>query len=107
MFLTTNILLEILFMCISIRLIHVLTSNYLTYQINSLPVGLFLMHLFLPTGFFFKLTLNNSLRNTIRLSNSLDLNQDQCYANPHLGPRWWQRLLANGKLAVSNDKVNQ
>ena len=48
--------------------------------------------------FFFKLTISKtSFRNTIRVSNSLDQDQAQCFVGPDLGPNCLQRLSADNK----------
>ena len=39
----------------------------------------------------------NSFRNTIRVSNSLDLDQDRCSVGPDLGPNCLQRLSPDDK----------
>ena len=45
---------------------------------------------------FSKLTfLKNSFRNTIRVPNSLDPDQDRCYVGPDLGPNCLQPLSAD------------
>ena len=50
--------------------------------------------------FFSKSTfLKNSFRNTIRVSNTLDLAQAQCFVGPDLGPNCLQRL--------STDDINK
>ena len=49
-----------------------------------------------------KLTFSkNSLMNTIRVSNSLDLDQDPCSFSPDLGPNCLQRLSADSKKKLS------
>ena len=53
----------------------------------------FFMH-----SLYSKLTCSkNYFRNTIRVSNGLDLDQDQHFVGPDLGPNYLQRLLADGK----------
>ena len=45
---------------------------------------------------FFKFTFSNSsLRNTIRVSNSLDQDQARCFVGPELGPNCLQRYSAD------------
>ena len=39
----------------------------------------------------------NSFRNTIRVSNGLDPNRDQCSLSPDLGPIYLQKLSADNK----------
>ena len=43
----------------------------------------------------------NSVRNTIRVPNSLDPDQDQYYVGPDLGANCLQRLSAEKKVAAS------
>ena len=58
---------------------------------NSSPPGLFFM-LFCHLLIFSKSTFSkNSFRNTIRVSNSLDLDQAQHFVKPDLGPNCLQR----------------
>ena len=53
---------------------------------NYLHTGYFFMHLLSSAGFFSKLTFSkNSFRNTLRVSNSLDPEQDQHIVGPDLG----------------------
>ena len=53
-------------------------------------------HAFLSSDFFSKLTFSKTaFRNTIRVSNGLDPNQNQHFVNPDLGPNCLQRLSAN------------
>ena len=40
----------------------------------------------------------NYFRNTTRVSNGLDPDQDQCYDSPDLGPNCLQRLSADDKI---------
>ena len=50
---------------------------------------------------FFKINvLKNSFRNTIRVSNSFDPDQDRHSVGPDLGPNCLQRLLADDKCHV-------
>ena len=54
--------------------------------------------LLLTSADFFKTNFSkNSFRNTIRVSNSLDPDQDQRSVGPDLGPNYLQRLSAEGK----------
>ena len=47
---------------------------------------------------FFKINfLKKSFRNSIRLSNGLDPDQDRHFVGPDLGPKCLQRLSADGK----------
>ena len=58
------------------------------------------MPLLLLADFFkinFQLLSTNSFRNTIRVSNSLDPDQDQLSVGPDPGPNSLQRLCADGK----------
>ena len=57
--------------------------------------------------FFSKLTFSkNSFRNTIRVSNSLDPDQDLHSVGPDLGPNCLQRLLADDKSMTRTKKKN-
>ena len=48
--------------------------------------------------FFFKINFTkNSFRNTIRVSNGLDPDQDRHFVGPDLGPNYLQRLSADDK----------
>ena len=50
---------------------------------------------------FFKLTfLKISFRNTVKVSNGLDPDQDQHFVGPDLGPNCLQRLSAEEKVAA-------
>ena len=56
------------------------------------------MLLLSPADFFSKLTfLKNSFRNTIRVLNSLDQDQDRHFVGPDLGPNSLQRLSVDDK----------
>ena len=59
---------------------------------NSLPTCTVVLHAFWRLlAFFFNLTFSNySLRNTIRVSNSLDQDQARCFVGPELGPNCLQ-----------------
>ena len=51
--------------------------------------------------FFFEINLfNKSSRNTIRVSNSLDPDQDQCFVSPDLGTNCLQRLPVDNKTKI-------
>ena len=50
--------------------------------------------------FFSKLNLKKSFRDTIRVSNGLDPDQDRHYVGPDLDPNCLQRLSADDKNAV-------
>ena len=52
---------------------------------------------------FFKINFfqKNSFRNTIRVSNSLDPDEDRHSVGPHLGPNCLQRLSADSKQGKS------
>ena len=65
---------------------------------NSLNAGLQFEY-FLPSAdFFSKLTFSkNYLRNTIQVSNSLDLDQAGHFVGPDLGPNFLQKLSADNK----------
>ena len=54
---------------------------------------------FLSSAAFFSKSIfsENSVRNTIRLSNSLDPDQDRYLVGPDLGPNCLQRLSADNK----------
>ena len=63
-------------------------SNYLPCWVNLHAfAGLFCMHLLPSADFFSKKSFSkNSLSNTIRMSNGLNTDQDQCSVGPDLGP---------------------
>ena len=62
-------------------------------DLNSLHTGNIFMFFFVVCWFFSKSTfLKNSSRNTIRVSNSLDLDHAQQYVGPDLGPNCLQKL---------------
>ena len=48
----------------------------------------------------------NSFRNTIRVLNSLDLDQDQCSVGPYLGLNCLLRLSADNKLPLTGKKFS-
>ena len=50
---------------------------------------------------------NYSFRITIRVSNSLDQDQDRCSVGPNLGPNYLQKLSASRKVAAGKEKVNE
>ena len=55
-------------------------------------------HTLLSSSDFSKLTFpKNSFRNTVRVSNGLDLDQDRHFFSPYLGPNYLQRLTADSK----------
>ena len=67
------------------------------------------MLLLLSDDFFSKLTFSNiSFRNTIRVSNSLDPDQDRHSVGPDLGANCFQRLSADNKSwrYSSNERVS-
>ena len=58
-----------------------------------------MLFLLLSAGFFFKIKFfENSFRNTIRVSNSLDLDQGRNSVGPDLGPNCLQILDADDKI---------
>ena len=64
---------------------------------ECLLVGFFVVF-FVICGFFFKLSFSkNFIRNTIRVSNSLNPDQAQHFVGPDLGPNCLQRLSADYK----------
>ena len=67
--------------------------------VNSLHAGKFLVLSLVSAYFFFQNLLVKifSFRNTIRVSNGLDQDQDQCSVDPDLGPNCLQRFLADNK----------
>ena len=72
-----------------------LYPTYIVDTINSLHAGYFFMLLILSADFFSNLTFSKySLRNTIRVSNGLDLDQN---IGPYLDPNCLQRLSAEDK----------
>ena len=64
-------------------------------MLNSLHVGSFLM-LLLSSADFFHFFFNKCFRNTIGVSNGLNLDQDQHSVSPDLGPNCFQKLSADG-----------
>ena len=62
------------------------------WELLHFPLALCM--LLLSTADFFS---KNSFRNTIRVSNSLDQDQDQHFVGPDLGPICLQRLSADNK----------
>ena len=46
-----------------------------------------------------------SFRNTIRVSNGLDPDQDRCSVDPHLGLNCLQRFSADDKVAASRQEL--
>ena len=60
----------------------------------------------LSADFFSKLTFSkNSFRNSIRVSNSLDSDQDRHSVCPDLAPNCLQRLSADVKVATGRQRV--
>ena len=60
------------------------------------------MLLLSPADFFSKLTFSKkSFRNTIRVSNGLDPDQDQRSVGPDLGPNCLQRFTADEKSCIT------
>ena len=62
------------------------------------------MLLLSPADLFQKFSEKN-FRNTIRVSNSLDPDQDQHSVGPDLGPNCLQRLSADDKVAASKERI--
>ena len=63
------------------------------------------MLLLLSTNFFPKLTFSkNSFRNTFRVSNGLDPDQDLHSVSPDLGPNCLQRFTADDKSCCQQGK---
>ena len=55
---------------------------------------------------FFKITFSKtSFKNTIRVSNGLDPDQDRNFVGPNLGTNCLQRLSADKKVAASKERV--
>ena len=77
------------FPCKQLQLCNEFTG---TTQVNSLSPGYFFMPFVVCQPFNF---LKKSFRNTIRVSNSLNLDQAQHFAGPDLGPNCLQRLSAD------------
>ena len=71
----------------------------LSWKFNALHAGSFFM-LFLSSAVFFsKSTFSkNSFKNTIRVSNRLDPDQNQCSVGPDLGSNCLQRSSADDKI---------
>ena len=66
--------------------------------------GLFFMLLLSSVNFFFKINFSkNSLRNTIRISNGLDLDQDRCSVGPELGSNCLQRKVISRQVVASKE----
>ena len=63
-------------------------------------LGNFSCHLLTFFPIFFPI---NSFKNTIRVPNGLDLDQDRCSVGPDLGPNFLQRLPAEAKVAASKE----
>ena len=61
--------------------------------------------LLLSSADFFLLTFANSFRNSIRVSNGLDPDQDRCYVSPVLGPNCLQRLSADEKVLLARKEL--
>ena len=61
-----------------------------------------LFMLLLSSADFFQ---KNTFRNTIRVPNGLDPDQDLCTNGPDLGPNCLQRLSADDKSAASKERV--
>ena len=62
------------------------------------------MLLLSSADFFSKLHFSkNSFRNTIRVSNGLDPDQDRCSVSPDLGPNGYQQTT---KVTTSRERVN-
>ena len=58
-------------------------------------LGIFFILLLSSADFFQKLTFSKkSFRNTIKVSNSLDPDQDRHFVGPDMGPNCLQRVLA-------------
>ena len=63
-------------------------------------------HAFLSSADFFKITFSKtSFKNTIRVSNGLDPDQDRRFVGPDLGTNCLQRLSADKKVAASKERV--
>ena len=64
--------------------------------------------LFFSSDFFSKATFSkNSFRNTIRVSNRLDPDQNQSSVSPDLGPNCLQRLSADDKSPLAVEVYNK
>ena len=64
-------------------------------------LGNFFMLLLLSADFFSKLTFSKqSFRNTIRVSNCLDPDQDRLNVGPDLGPNCLKRLSTDNKMHI-------
>ena len=62
--------------------------------------------LLLSSAYFFKKNLSGLIKNTIRVSNSLDPDQDLHYVGPDLGPNCFPRISADGEATGSKERVN-
>ena len=66
------------------------------------------MLLLSSADFFSKVTISkNSFRNTIRVSNSLDPDQDRRSVGPDLGPNCVERSSADDKIAASRQEIER
>ena len=84
--------------------IVLLMAYVILHFLNLCIVGNF--SCFLSADFFFKLTFSkNSFRNTIRVSNGFDTDQDRHSVGPDLGPNCLERLSADDKNCPSKEIV--
>ena len=81
-------------------------SFVLKINITLCMLGNFFM-LFCCLLTFIKINfLKNSLRNTVKVSNGLNPDQDQHFVGPDLGPICLQRLSAEEKVDAIKERVN-
>ena len=73
-------------------MVNIIINLHIIY-INSCMLSSCCLLTFFKINFFSK----NSFRNTIRMSNSLDPDQDCHYVSPDLGPSCLQRISADKK----------
>ena len=73
-----------------------IVGNHMSRLIYSAPPPWVILHAFMSSADFFSKStfLKTSLRNTIRVSNSLDPDQARQNVRPDLGPNCLQRLSA-------------
>ena len=85
------------FLC-EIFVLGLIKSVYDEALLTLCMLGNFSMRL-LSSAHFFKINFfKNSFRNTIRVSNGLDPDQDRQNVGPDLGPKCLQRLSADDKI---------
>ena len=81
-----------------IKVVFLVQNGTVSSPLNCLYAGYFCMLFCRLWIFFFLIFQKKSFRNTIRVSNSLDPHQAQCFVEPDLGPNCLQRLSADDKI---------